>query len=192
MAGAPAHRARILGLRRGGLELLGGDSLTSTFDQSLLVRRQTSFRCKASASLSFEPHHYAQTAGLVCLYDTRAFHYLEVTYDDGADCRVIDVLSRDNDEFTMPLGEGGRVRVPEWVRNIGLVARIDGSALRFAFSFDWGNERDLGLTLDASILSDEHVEGWTYTGSMIGITAADGFNKDSAAVFRSFSYEDLA
>lgn len=44
--------------------------------------------------------------------------------------------------------------------------------------------------LDASILSDEHVFGWAYTGAVIAISAVDNFNKDTKAVFGEFYQEN--
>lgn len=41
-------------------------------------------------------------------------------------------------------------------------------------------------------MSDEHVEGWAYTGTMVGIACVDMWDKSVSAMFSHFAYEDLA
>ena len=42
------------------------------------------------------------------------------------------------------------------------------------------------------LMSDEHVEGWAYTGTMVGIACVDMWDKSVSAMFSHFAYEDLA
>lgn len=69
--------------------------------------------------------------------------------------------------------------------------------MRFLYAFNGGELAPVcgadgePLMLDASIMSDERVAGWAYTGSMVGITCVDTWDKTVCATFRSFVYEDL-
>lgn len=194
---APRHVDGWLRFVPAGIELRGAESPSSLFDQALIARRQTSFAFEAETSLvDFGPRHYNQSAGLICLYDTRAFHYLSLGYDEVLDRRVIDVLSCDNGDFSMPLGKEGRIWVPDGARVVRLGVRVEGAGLIFSYGFDEEATRPVSLggkelVLDASILSDEHVAGWAYTGAMVGITCVDMYDKTARATFGSFSYRDL-
>lgn len=168
-----------------GLALKGGDSLTSLFDQSLIARRWENFRFEAGTTLKFVPYHYSQTAGLVCYYNTKAFHYLYVGYDEKKKCRIVNILTNDNFEFLEPL-EGNYVYLPEEAEEIRLKVAVDQDKLQFYYAAEYEQFQKIGPVLNAAILSDEHVSGWAYTGAVVGITAVDGFNKDTEALFTEF------
>lgn len=178
-----------------GLVLCGRGSLSTTFDQALIARRQTSFSYEATTWVSFRPRRYQQLAALVCLYDSRAFHALSLGFNEKSGHRVIDVLTCDNGNFSMPLGGDGRIEVPDDVDWVGLRVRIEAARLSFWYSLDNACEfvpvGSPALQLDASILSDEHVKGWAYTGAMVGLTCMDTFDRSAFATFRSFEYRDL-
>lgn len=65
-------------------------------------------------------------------------------------------------------------------RRVGLRVRFDGPALHFAYDLGDG-WRELPVTLDATILSDEHaaqiVDGepaaWGFTGALLGLWVQD-------------------
>lgn len=168
-----------------GLKLGGRDSLTSLFDQALIVRRWESFHFEAGTSLDFQPKHYSQTAGLVCYYNTKVFYYLYVGYDEKRKQRIVNILTNDNFKFKEPL-EGNYIYLPDDGDYIGLKVCVEQEFLQFYYKADSEEFQKIGPKLDASILSDEHAEGWAYTGAVIGITAADNFNKDSHALFSEF------
>ena len=44
--------------------------------------------------------------------------------------------------------------------------------------------------LPISLKSDEAVPGWAYTGTMVGVTCVDMWDKTARASFRHFVYED--
>lgn len=178
-----------LTLNADGLHIRGGDSLTSLFDQSLIARRWTSFDFTVETELSFRPYHYLQTAGLVCYYNTKVFYYLNVGFDEKAKRRVLSVLKNDNMEF-WALPEEEAVLVPEETDKIRLKAKVCREELTFWYSLDGKAYHQIGPVLDTSILSDEHAQGWAYTGAVAGITAVDNFNKDTEAVFRWFRQQD--
>lgn len=181
---------------RTGLELAGGDSLSSRFDQAMLVRRVMSFRWRAEASLSFEPVHYNQSAGLACTYDARAFVYFYLGWDEERACRVLALLTAGHGAFEAPLGARGCVAVPDGVQTVTLSIEGYDGALGFSYAFDGGDVRTVcgasgeQLALDASAMSDECIDGWAYTGTMIGVTCIDMFDKTARAHVGRFIYED--
>lgn len=202
--------SRKAGLTGEGLCLKGNDSLTSLFGQSLIGRRWQSFTFTAETALTFHPYHYSQTAGLVCYYNTKVFHYLYVGYDEKRKQRMINILTNDNFSFHEPL-EGNYVYLPDTAVTAHLKVCVSQENLQFYYAAgqDFQKEnlqkknvrkeslqrknpwKKIGPVLDASILSDEHAPGWAYTGAMVGITAVDNFNKDTYAVFTEFSQEDI-
>lgn len=173
-----------------GIEIKGNDSLTSLFHQSLIARRWTSFDFVAKTSLHYQPYHYSQTAGLVCYYNTKVFHYIYIGYDEIKKQRIVNILTNDNQQFSEVL-QGNYVYIPDEVKNIHLKVEVHQEHLQFSYAFDIGIYKNIGSILDASLLSDEHANGWAYTGAMIGITAVDNFNKDTSATFTSFEQENI-
>lgn len=173
-----------------GLYLKGGASLTSTFSQKMIARRLESVNTEVTTNLKFRPYHYAQTAGLSCYYNTKVFYYLYVGYDENKKQRIVNLLKNDNFEFSEPL-EGNYIYVPEQVEKISLKMVMEQEKLQFYYSFDEENYEAIGQKLDSTILSDEHADGWAYTGTVAGITAVDTFNKDTEAIFLSFEQKEL-
>lgn len=168
-----------------GLRLKGGDSLTSLFHQSLIARRWTGFCFQAGAVAEFTPYHYAQTAGLVCYYNTRVFYYLYIGYDEKTKRRMVNILANDNFQFSEPL-EGNYAYLPDEGGKVRLEVRVEQENLQFYCGAEGEDLRPVGPALDASVLSDEHAKGWAYTGAVVGITAVDTFNKDTWALFSEF------
>ena len=158
----------------------------------------TSFDWHAETTFTVTPEHYNQSAGLICEYDSRAFVYSHVTWDEEHAYRVIDVLLNDNGSFEKPLGVVDRIVVPDDVKNVtlGLDVRA-GRALGLSYAFDGDSAQRITaggvpIKLDATHMSDEHVEGWAYTGTMVGIACVDMWDKSVSAMFSHFAYEDLA
>ena len=180
-----------------GLTLRGGDSPSSLFDRACLSRRVTSFAWHAEATLSFEPSHYNQMAGLIVEYDARAFVYLHVAYDERRACRVVDLTTNLGGAFVSPLGERRPV-VPAGAREVTLGVDVDGYDLRLTYALDGGepvvlcSEPGGPVTLDASLMSDEAVPGWAYTGTMVGVTCVDMWDKTARARVARFAYKDVA
>ena len=82
--------------RPGYLRLFGKSSLNSRFVQSLVARRWQNFKFTAQTGLEFEPDTFQQTAGLVCYYNTENWMYLNLSYDEVEEKRVIDFIQCDN------------------------------------------------------------------------------------------------
>lgn len=176
-------------LKEDGLHLKGGASPTSTFSQQMIARRIESVHTEVTTALKFRPCHYAQTAGLICFYNTKVFYYIYIGYDETKHQRIINILRNDNFEFSEPL-EGKYIYVPENTETVLLKMRLRQGLLQFYYSFEKGFFEKAGPELDASILSDEHVDGWAYTGAVVGITAVDTFNRDTEAVFTVFEQKE--
>ncbi len=180
----------------GMLMLAGGDSPSSWFDRSCLSRRVLSHAWYASVSCALEPVHYNQSAGLICEYDARAFAYVHLGLDEAEGCRVVDVLTCANGEFQALLGAAGRLRVPAEVAWVRLGVAADGAAMRFYAAWEGEPLQPLldasgtPLAWDASVMSDERIDGWAYTGQMIGVTCVDMWDKTASARMRAFEYGD--
>ena len=95
----------------------------------------------------------------------------------------------------MPLGDAG-IAVPDTVESIRLGVSVDGYDLVFSYALDDGEWCVVAsadgnpLVLDASIMSDEHVGFGAYTGTVVGLTCIDMWDKTATATFDSFSYQD--
>jgi xylan 1,4-beta-xylosidase len=170
-----------------GLELVGRDSLFSIFDVSLMAARLEEFDADASTTVTFDPCHFSQSAGLVVYYDNRNFAYARITFDEVSKSRTLGLtIARGGDKFEFPLRE--RV-LPDRVK-VGLAASIRRGAVEFRFGVDGGQWESLSAPLDISHLSDESAGG--FTGTFVGLAASDGVGKRRAALFHDFSLDHLA
>lgn len=88
--------------RPGYLRLKGGESLSSFHRQTLVARRQQSFRFTAETCVEFEPDDFNQMAGLICLYDTMNYYYLRVSRDETLG-KTVNVISSKNGIYDEPL-----------------------------------------------------------------------------------------
>lgn len=171
--------------RPGYLRLLGGDSLQSLRNQSLVARRVQHFNCEITTRLEFDPDDEQQLAGLVAYYDTQTFHYCHLTRDEHAGL-CVNVLSSDNGILSMPLEK------PESMFNHDgcyLRLAIRGDTLRFSFSPDGKRWTHVGAALDASILSDDHAEYLGFTGMYVGLCATDLSGRNCHADFEYITYK---
>ena len=175
--------------RPGYLRLRGGESPTSRFRVSLIARRQQEFRYNAATCLEFLPESAKQLAGLICIYNDLAFHYLYVTArDDGV--REIGILSNADGAESFPIA-GSEIAV-SWDGPIRL--KVEGSGPTLQFYYAAGSNgagvswTAVGEPLDATILSDEFGSGWGFTGAFIGLTCQDLAGLNREADFAWFDY----
>jgi xylan 1,4-beta-xylosidase len=172
--------------RAGWLRLRGRESPHSLFEQSLVAKRMTSLRCVAETCMEFSPSHWAQMAGLVCMYNSRQFYYLRATFDEKLG-RVLGIVLTDGgvyDELT-----DSQIQIGDWNSGkIFLRAEVDRDALRFSASPDGREWRQIGPRLDASKLSDEYAQG--FTGTMIGLCAQDLSGDKTHADFDYFELRE--
>jgi xylan 1,4-beta-xylosidase len=175
--------------RPGYLRLRGRESLSSWQRQSLIARRQQAFRCEVETCLEFEPETFQQIAGLICLYDSRNYFYLCVSYDEeiGKSLRIIEC---NRGEYSEP---GDQLVSLEGLTRIYLKVNIDYDALQFYYSPDGQDWLAIGPVLAASRLSDEYCASanGSFTGSFIGMCAQDLSGRRLVADFDYFDYREL-
>lgn len=176
--------------RPGHLTLFGRETIGSHFEQSLVARRQTSFRFQATTMLDYQPRHFQQSAGLVCYYNSTKFHYGYVSHDSeaGRHLRVMSALPNPQRSETLsaiyPLPEG----------RIELRVRSDGRQLTFAYRPEGaGVWMDLAESFDATALSDEATLSGlpAFTGTFVGMACQDMSGQAGRAYFDWFEYENL-
>lgn len=178
-----------LAARPGHLRLFGRESLGSFFEQALVARRQEHFAFRAETSVTFDPEHFQQAAGLTLYYNRHKLHFLAVTHDARLG-RVATIMSCPGDwpdaKLSFPLA--GPVGLPG-DGPVRLAADVDGARLRF--SLDSGEGwRPVGPDLDASIVSDEAGRGehGSFTGAFVGMLAFDTSGAGLPADFDYFEY----
>jgi xylan 1,4-beta-xylosidase len=193
------ERFMSLAERPGHLRLRGKESIGSWFQQALVARRQQAFSFLAETRLEFEPRNYQQCAGLVCYYNAHKFHYLFVSIDEQGR-RFIDIASCPGDPATTavyPLREGHtdperldeRFLLPPtgpvWLR-----CEVDHHVLTFHWSTDGESWRDMPVTLNYALISDEGGKGEhrSFTGAFVGMCCQDLSGQNCPADFDYFEY----
>lgn len=174
--------------RSSHLRIFGGESLSSLFNQSLVARKWQSVNFTAETSIDFSPSSYQQMAGMVCYYNTKNWIFAYISHDEKSDRRILNILVNDNLKFYEPL-RLCYIYVP-LVDAIYIKVDVCCENLQFYYSFDNRDYRILGPQLDACILSDEHVEGWAYTGAVVGMTVIDLEGRGCYADFDYFLYRE--
>ncbi len=172
-----------LSMRPGFLALKGRKPFTSRDDQSLLARRITSLYGRVETAVDYEPVHYRNLAGLVCLYDTRDFIYLNVSYDD----RIGKYLGIIHHSAQGSIEPCQRVPLPR-NKSVYLAMEINYDKLQFSYSMDGSAWTEIGEPFDFTQLSDEN-NRYGFTGSMVGISTQDMVNEKLYAYFDYFTYE---
>ena len=176
--------------RPGFLTLVGRDSLSSKYQQSLLARRIDSLNMETSTCLDFYPETFQQMAGLVCFYNTAHFHYLHVSANDEGK-RCIQVITHDHFEPFEAYQE------PVCLPDEGVVylkATLNGADLQFYYAIKENEWIKAGAVLNAGILSDDYIrEGGTryrpaFTGAFVGLCCQDLTGNKIPAYFDWFDY----
>lgn len=177
-----------LAARPGHLRLFGRESIGSLFRQSLVARRQEHFRYTVTTRIEFDPVTFQQAAGLVCYYNSTKFYYLNLSIEDGE--RVLCLMSADPTAGIASTIVARRV-LPGPIEMRG---QADANVLRFS----WRPEgetvwRDVALTLDHSLLSDEvTIPGLpNFTGAFVGMACQDMSGAGAFADFGWFRYEGM-
>ncbi len=187
------ERIFTLDARPGHLRLIGRESIGSSFEQSLVARRQTSLAYRAETVVDAHPKNYQQMAGLIAYYNRCAFHYLALTFDEVAGT-CLQVFSCAGDwpigNLTIPLEQPVAVPADQPVR---LRVDVNDCALRFFYAIGTGAWTRIGPVGDASLLSDEVGQGdhGNFTGAFVGMAAHDVSGQAMTADFDYFEYQDL-
>ncbi len=156
-----------ISVENGKLHLKGGFSVMSKYNQSLLARRQQSLYCDFETAMEFEPRHLNHIAGLLVYYNYDNHYYLKMSRsDEGLFLAVTSNVNKDlQDLETMTLAEG--------TRTVYLKASIRYESLQFYFGLTADDLLPIGPVLDMKNISDEHIEGNGFTGSMLAVNCCD-------------------
>ncbi len=177
-----------------GLRLFGRDSLTSTFEQSLLARRVAHFNIEYTIGLRFSPKTFQQMAGLVCYYNTGHYYYCMLVGDEERGGLWLQIAKCDNFNYYELLST--QVQVPNApVQYLKVEWNYD--KLSFLHSVDGRYFNTIGHPWDASILSDDYVREGSeryrpaFTGSFVGFCCQDLSGNRCHADFVELSYVEL-
>ena len=176
----------------GVLNLVGRQSLSSTFDVSLVARRWQAFEFDATTQLSFNPTSYQQMAGLVNFYNDRHYSWVFITRDEQRG-PVIEVAQNDDNHYTSFLKDQA-IRIPEGTNTVWFKTIVRTQTYQYQYSFNGTDWRTIPITLDAAILSDDYVMknyGGFFTGAFVGLAAVDYAGYETSANFFKFDYTEL-
>jgi len=179
--------------RPGHLRLRGRESLMSTFEQSLVARRQQHLRCRVETVLDFAPTSFQQMAGLLAYYSTQNHAYLHVSANaDSPERRELRLLlNRDG----LPTDACAPLPLPA-CGPVYLALELDHDRLRCWYALAPAAWQAVGEALDCSYLSDEFAcrqrDGFFYglgfTGNFVGLACQDLAGTRLHADFDHFSY----
>ena len=175
--------------RPGFLRLKGRESLNSHHTQSLIVRRQQSFDYTAETCLYFQPETFQQMAGLVAFYDNKNFYYIYITHDD-ENGKCIDIMSSVKGKTDFPLFEKPSINSQSLCY---LRVQVSFDKLKFFYSQNRTDWKQVGPIFDASTLSDEFQEGdedASFTGAFVGLCCQDLSGRRIPADFDYFEYNE--
>ncbi|MFV0342366.1 MAG: hypothetical protein ACK5JH_05655 [Anaerocolumna sp.] len=165
----------------GVLRIKGGCSIASKFQQGLLARPLQSFHCDFSTAMKFTPRHMNHMAGLLVYYNHDNCYHLRMSKDEtGLQINLSTIL---NKEIT----DSESNAIPEATELVYLRAKIEYEEVRFYYSLDDKEYIQVGDVQDMKNISDEHIEGNGFTGSMLGINCVD---LQGDGVFADFLYLD--
>ena len=174
----------------GRLTLFGRESIGNWFEQALVARRRTEFRCSFETSMEFDPEDFQQMAGLVVYYNRQMFHYLCVSQDDDGVKRLMiqSIIKGWPDcPLDFPVGEGEAVPRGE---TLHLGVDINDDALQFRYRLEGGGRRS-GLCLAVSrSLTKAGAASMPTTGTFIGMAAQDLTGQARQATFAAARYTE--
>ena len=176
----------------GCLTLFGRESIGNWFEQALVARRRTEFRCSFETSMEFEPEDFQQMAGLVVYYNRQMFHYLCVSQDDEGVKRLMiqsTIKGWPDCPLDFPVGEGEAVPRGE---TLHLGVDINDDALQFRCRLEGGDWTPVGPVLSSFEISDEGGRGEhaNFTGTFIGMAAQDLTGQARQATFAAARYTE--
>jgi xylan 1,4-beta-xylosidase len=182
--------------RAGHLRLHGRESMMSTFEQSLVARRQQHLRCRAQTALDFAPSNFHQMAGLAAYYGTRNHAYLHVTADEPSCERVLRLMVVRDGVPSEPLPP--LALPPSGVIHLALT--FDVEQMQFAHSLDGAAWQDIGPAIGTAFLSDEFAcqerngffHSFGFTGNFIALACQDLAGTRAHADFDYFDYAERA
>ncbi|MFA5447932.1 MAG: glycoside hydrolase family 43 protein [Sphaerochaeta sp.] len=172
--------------RRGYLRLYGRESMSSTFVQALVGRRQQAFFCNVTTEIDFTPSWYKHMAGLAYYYGTRQYYYLAVTHDEALG-RIVALMSCDNDAYDLPIA----TLVVAEKGSLTLKIETRAEVVRFLCSEDGKNFKQVGDDQDATRISDDRMDNTAFTGAFFTLSCQDLSGMRRHADVRYLHYLEL-
>lgn len=167
--------------RPGHLRIRGRAPLFAPCHVSVVARRWPALTFAAATTLQFAPDDDQQTAGLVCLYDTRDYVYAHVSGEGGRRIlRIVQVAGgrpRAVDAWA-PLSPGGVCH---------LRVEVDRGGFHFSWAEDGGAWHGIGPLFDAAQLADETDAKDGFTGAFVGVAVEDPVRHAVCADFDQFT-----
>jgi xylan 1,4-beta-xylosidase len=180
-----------LAARASHARLYGRESFLSTFDQSLIARRQQHLHCTAETAIEFSPRTFQQMAGLAAYYNTRSHAYLYLTaHEETTELVLRLIVSRDGG-----VSEAGVASLHAY-KKLELGVDIDATTMQFRYRLDEGVWHWIGDVIETYFLSDEFAcrfEGdiarsFGFTGNFLALACQDLSGARIAADFDYFHY----
>lgn len=179
--------------------LRGQESRASLNKVSILARKLTSTKASMTTCMDFNPEVYQHSAGLIIYYDNQNYVNLRKYYSDTLKSPAISIIQLENGEKREMLDTRFAVEAnKELIFKIVLEGR--------KFHFEWGyavensahNElkglskigslQRIGPDFDTDKFSDEYCKFGEFTGTFVGITAADHLYHKHCAYFDFVHY----
>ncbi len=177
--------------RPGHVRLYGRESFLSTFDQSLIARRQQHLHCSAETSVEFAPKNFQQMAGLAAYYNTKSHAYLHITAHEDSGAPILRLtVSIDG-----AVSQAGLVLLPAYSK-LELGVDIDATTMQFRYRLDGGAWQSIGEAVETYFLSDEFacrfeggaVRSFGFTGNFLALACQDIAGTRLSADFDYFRY----
>jgi xylan 1,4-beta-xylosidase len=177
--------------RAGWLRLHGRESFMSTFDQSLIARRQQHLHCSAETAIEFAPITFQQMAGLAAYYNTKNHAYLHITaHEETTEPLLRLTVSRDG-----AIAEIAVALLPADAK-LELGVDVDATIMQFRYRLNGGVWQTIGGAIDTYFLSDEFacrfegdvVRSFGFTGNFLALACQDLSGARLHADFDYFRY----
>ncbi|MFC4652324.1 glycoside hydrolase family 43 protein [Lactococcus nasutitermitis] len=176
----------------GKLTLIGKGSLANTHDLSLIARRWQAFYFDATVKVKFEPFSYQQMAGMTNFYNDRHWSFAFITWNE-INGHVIEIGENNRGNYTSYLKDDA-IKIPTDTEYVWFRTKARKESYSYEYSFDGENFKEIPVTLDAAILSDDYIlqsYGGFFTGAFVGLAAVDYSGYQLKAEFRDFDYKEL-
>lgn len=167
-----------------GISIPGDESLSSTFDQSLITKTWPDFSFNVKTRMKFNPKSFRNQAGLVLYYNTHNWIFLYESFDEISQRKILNLQISKQGKIIEP-SNGLYIYLPN-DNQITLGFEIKLAQVKAKYRTSSSNWKQFGRTIDASFLSDEGVDGWGFTGATVGLTCIDTNMKNTSAVFSYF------
>lgn len=169
-----------------GLVLKGRNKQTSYFDKSTVNRIWETNNFEFETRLTFKPKHYKESAGISQKYDDddQMLFFMSRKYD-GTKVLVLDQI-KGREAIHCDV-----IEIPEETTNVILRSRVDSKKITFSYSLNGTDFIEVPTTFDISLLFEQNVSSWGYTGTLMGIFADDEYSRTSEATFEYFKYREI-